>query len=145
MKRSKRSYERSKVHELEKANTENPTDFWQTIARLGPKKSSKIPWEVEFENGEITCNKEEVLKKWKNDFEGLLTPPTANSVEQEFLKEIKSSNRQRESNFDNAHNMEINQDFALEEVNESLKNDASIRLLTTLFNTCLRGGILPSV
>ena len=77
---------------------------------------------------------------------------------------ITQGNRLGEANFVDGTNQEFNQDFTLEGVasivnksksgiapgidgllSETLKNDASIRLLTVLFNTCLRNGILPSV
>ena len=43
VKKAKRSHERSKVYNLEKANSEDPIAFWRTIQQLGPKKLSNIP------------------------------------------------------------------------------------------------------
>ena len=61
--RCRRSYNRSKVYSLEKANEENPVEFWQTILNMGPKKSSKIPWVVVNEDNTVTTDKRRVLHK----------------------------------------------------------------------------------
>ena len=38
LKTEKRSHERSKVYDLEKANVGNPNEFWNLMAKLGPEK-----------------------------------------------------------------------------------------------------------
>ena len=83
LKKTKRSYERSKVFELEQANIDNPTEFWKSIARMGPKRSSKIPMEVEGENGEVISEPDEVLLKWKTDFASLFASADSLSESQQ--------------------------------------------------------------
>ena len=62
---------------IEKANVENPNEFWKLIASMGPENSSGIPWEVDLEDGTTYSNRETVLQEWPRDFQGLLTPPTS--------------------------------------------------------------------
>ncbi len=79
LRKATRSYERKRVYELEKANMNNPTEFWHTITNLGPKKKTKIPWEVLTEDGSVLYETDEVLDDWKHEFENLLrAPPPAN-------------------------------------------------------------------
>ncbi len=65
LKRAKRSFEWTKVFNLEITNTENPTEFWHTISQMGPKKKSKIPWEVLLNDGSVSIDKNVVLDKWR--------------------------------------------------------------------------------
>ena len=76
LRQKKRSYERSRVHMLEKANTDNPTEFWRCISNMGPKKGNSIPGEVLLEDGTSSFDKDIILNKWMSDFRDLLTPPT---------------------------------------------------------------------
>ena len=71
LKKVKRSYERSKVFELEQANIENPLEFRKSIAKLGPTKQHTIPMTVEDEYGNISCDVDGVFERWKNDFASL--------------------------------------------------------------------------
>ncbi len=83
VKQARRSYERRKVHDLEKANVEDPVAFWRAIQKLGPRKQSNIPWEVKDESGHVITDRVEVLHRWMSDFEGLLTPTDDLTVNRE--------------------------------------------------------------
>ena len=58
LRKQKMSFERCKVYNLEKANVENPNEFWKLIASMGPKKSSGIPWEVDYDDGTTSSDRE---------------------------------------------------------------------------------------
>ncbi len=165
LKRKRRSFQCSQVYDLEKANTSDPTAFWNHIASLGPKSSSKIPWEVYGTNNEILTDHDSVLNKWKYDFEGLFTPPADKTREQTlFYANIKQSNKAREDSLnDNEINVGLNVDFTIEEVRkmitraksgkapgidglvaDTFKNERSIALLTEVFNCCLNNDVIPT-
>ncbi len=98
----KRSYLRRQVYDLEKANTSNPSEFWRTIENLGPKKKRKIPTEVLLEDGSVSDIFDDVLSKWRRDFQELLTPPIPNSAEQqEFSRLIAEGNEEAEASWSN--------------------------------------------
>ena len=101
IKKKKRSFQRSEVYLLEKANTNDPVAFWRHISSLGPRSSSSIPMEVYDKIGNVVCETDAVLDKWKRDFEGLLQAPSNKSPEQcQFEADIIESNRHWESLFD---------------------------------------------
>ena len=48
--------------------------------------------------GNILCDDESVLNRWRTDFENLFKPPNDNdSAQQEFMEHIISDNAERES------------------------------------------------
>ncbi len=98
IKKAKRSHERSKIYQLEETNLSNPTEFWRQISKLGPKRDSKIPWEVDGPDGNIITDKNIVLNTWKQDFAGLLTPPQPTDPDQINLYEnVKATYRDNEN------------------------------------------------
>ncbi len=135
---------------------------------MGPNTKKQIPWQVLQPDGTIVTDEREILDVWKDAFHGLLTPPdTCTEQQQQHREYINKSNREREEKLNvepNTNNDQLNYDFSIEEVskvvfsskngkapgydgiiNEVLKNGISIRLLTTLFNLCLRSHCTPSV
>ena len=92
LRNTERSYNRNKSIEIEKINTENPTEFWKQINSLGPKRSNKIPMEVYDDDGPETGNKipdeQYVLNKWKDDFSNLFNLPfdVNSSFDETFYK-----------------------------------------------------------
>ncbi len=168
LKKEKRHFERSRVFNLEKANTENPVEFWKFISNLGPKKVTKPIWEVYGDDGDIVSDKTSVLNKWRDDFRSLLTPPTClDPAQLQFEQEIRMSNASREKALieDPAQvNQAINQPFTDEEVEkiinkaksgkacgvdgliaDVLKNRCSTSICTKLFNFCMSSGKIPTM
>ena len=62
--KKKRAYCRGLFIKIDKVCDKDPKEFWHYIKRLGPKKKSDIPWEVEV-NGQIVTDKYEVLEQWR--------------------------------------------------------------------------------
>ena len=60
---------------IDMINTSSPTDFWNHVKKLGPCGNKFIRMEVLTEDGSLITdsNVSEVLSKWKDDFEALLT------------------------------------------------------------------------
>ena len=124
LKRKKRSFQRSQVYNLERANTEDPVVFWNHITSLGPKSKQSIPWEVYDDDGSTLTSRQDVLKRWEIDFQGLLTAPDDRPEEQKaFDSNIIKSNRKREKELieTNDINHAINIDFSKEEVSKIVK------------------------
>ena len=82
LKKKKRNFQKTQCLKLEQVNSSDPTSFWDYIKKLGPKKKSKIPWECYSESGDISYEPDEILKKWKDDFESLYTPSLDNVTEE---------------------------------------------------------------
>ena len=165
LKRKKRHFQRTQCLNLEEINSSDPTSFWDYIKRLGPKKSSKIPWECYSENDEIICDNDEVLKKWKKDFESLYTPSLSNVTEEEqrFKNILRNENLEFEKLPCNDA-LTINMPFEITEIDkvisksknnkapgidgivyDVLKNENSTHLLTKLFNLCLSSHKVPDI
>ena len=165
LKKKKRNFQKTQSLKLEQVNSSDPTSFWEYIKKLGPRKSSKIPWECYSENGDISYSTEEILEKWKADFESLYTPSLDNLTEEElqFKEELKSGNEQFE-NVQSDNSSPINQPFEIGEiykvinksklkkaagidglVYEVLKNETTAVLLTKLFNVCFTCHKVPDV
>ena len=164
----KRSFQRQAVYDLEKANTNDPTKFWKQIAELGPRKKHKIPWEILNDDGSIDNNFDNIMNKWRQDFEDLLNPSTPlGPEEQAFLNSVMDENMSAEQMWENDPtiiNAELNASITKDEVaraihkaksgkapgidgvvSETLRNNVSINFLCQLFNTCMEKSMMPSV
>ncbi len=112
---------------IENICTENPTQFWNYVKKLGPQFNSKIPEEVYDEHGNIKTDLDEVLKKWKSDYENLYKT-TDNNFDDNFYNEILELLRNAENRM-NDHlyvpNASLNKNFSaneIEKVIDRLKN-----------------------
>ena len=71
---------------------------------MGPRRKAEIPWEVYDDEGYVCLDKDVILRKWKNDFKGLLTPPEDNTPEQHAFKQFISHNNVERENIVNDTN-----------------------------------------
>ena len=69
--KNERAYQYQKQIEIEEINTNDPNKFWETLKNLGPRKRNVIPFEIYNEDGNLTSTHNEVLNKWKSDFDQL--------------------------------------------------------------------------
>ena len=60
---------------MDNLNTNNPTEFWDHLNKLGPKIFKQIPEEISVDN-EIVTDKSKVLHHWKNTYDKLYQKPT---------------------------------------------------------------------
>lgn len=51
--------------DIETMTTNNPSEFWNKIKQLGPRRHSSIPMEIYDNDGEIITDEQIVLEKWK--------------------------------------------------------------------------------
>ena len=85
------------MFKLEQANIDNPTEFWKSIAKLGPKTESGIPMEVKRDDGSVSDDLNEVLERWKSDFASLFASSDSYMEEQQaFVQQIGVANANRE-------------------------------------------------
>ena len=116
-------------------------------------------------DGTISTERVTVLDKWKTDFKNLLTPPAKDDQEKsDFKNEIRYKIETEENMFAYGVAPKLNCEFDVDEVEKiiskaesgkvpgidgllavTMKNPISFRILTPLFNTCLRRRMSPSV
>ncbi len=164
LRQAKRKYDKSLQDEIETVCTDNPRQFWEYIKKLGPKKSNKIIEEVYDQDGNIKCDIESVLSKWKSEFENLYKSES-DSFDNVFYEEIKLLLQTRECNMSDplyVSNAFLNRNITLEEVsnvvdrlknnkapgidlipNEVLRSNAVKKCLLAFFQFYFDTGLLP--
>ena len=75
---TERSYNRHIADQIEDCTTNDPKQFWDHIQRLGPQKSKEIHLKGYNDLG-VTCNINNVLNKWRADFQNLYNAPDADN------------------------------------------------------------------
>ena len=163
-----RSYARSKIIEIDEIQTADPRAFWDSIKKLGPRKSAGIPEQVYDANGTRTGDKGYVLNTWQNAYFNLYNrPPEAETdFEAQFFNEVTMnlSDAENEMNAPGyVENEFVNGQISYDEVkrailntknkkspgfdgipNEALKNDDVILALYHFFNVVFETGTFPS-
>ena len=161
-----RKFKQSQSEHFTKIQNNDPRVFWQELNKLGPKRYRKIPMEVYSEDNEIISNSDDVLNKWKDDFQSLFSG-NDETQDANFDNYIKSNKNQIEANMLGSsweENLFLNRHFTMIEVqevisrskngkatgidripNEVIKNNEVIKVLTHLFQLCLDSGKVPSV
>ncbi len=165
LRRAERNHNRRVQNQIENICTENPTQFWNYIKKLGPQFNNKIPEEVYDEHGNIKADLDEVLKKWRNDYENLYKP-TSHNFDDNFYHEIIELLRNAENQMNDplyVPNDFLNRNFSANEIdqvidklknrkapgidnipNEVLKTPAIKNCLLKLFQYYFDTGLLPS-
>ncbi len=166
LRQKQRAYRRGLLVDMEECDTSNPRKFWKHIHSLGPRKSSSIPWEVYDSDGNITCDKNTVLKTWEREYNCLFNDNNG-IYDDDFLRDILSTKAHLERNMQDplfTSNMSLNNSLSLEEVrkvvkksklgkacgtdsipNEVLKNENMIKCLHALFQMCFDYSMIPSL
>lgn len=143
------------------SNIGNPKDFWNEINKLGPRRKSGIVCEALDPHGNVTRDKDSVMRHWEDAFAHLYGTPPAGSFDDDFLKEKKSELENLTVSLDQ-DNL-LNSDITLMEVKkvidkakagkavgvdgiptEALQNGTCIVMLHRLFRVCFSQGLLPS-
>ena len=68
LRKQERAYHRSIRDTID---TSNPTEFWNYVKRLGPRKQQTVSDTVTLDDGSESSDKTVILDKWKRDFESL--------------------------------------------------------------------------
>lgn len=90
VRRTERTYQKSKAMEFKDMATENANEFWRRVETLGPRKERSSPGEVMGEN--VTSLREEhvELEKWKTDLENLFNKRQEESFDEEHYNRCKT-------------------------------------------------------
>ena len=150
--------------EIERVNTSDYREFWKMLKKLGPKHKDSIPWEVYDNDGQINCNKDYVLNKWKNDYSALFNDNN-DVYDDQFKTEVLNTKLHLERGMLDplyTPNIALNQPLEINEVrkavglakngkamgmdhvpNEVLKNDTVIKVLHAFFQLCFDSGKVP--
>ena len=157
VKKTKCRWQRNKVLELDKANVDDPTAFWEFVKALRSNKKSKIPNEVYTDDGVTTTDDpQHVLNSWEREFGSLFAPPDKSEEELLFKRHVENMNIAAEALMETMYDHDLNAEFTMEEVDkiltkskngkapgldsivyEVLENNVSRRALVVLFNKCL--------
>jgi len=166
IRKCKRQYDRGRILEIESVCTKNPREFWSHIRKLGPRKNMSVPMEVYDSTGEINDNLDDVLCKWKDDFEALYNLQSLNeNFNDVFLHNCKTHKDTLINGMEDPlrENLETyNQNITFEEIehvvmssknkkaagfdtipNEIYKNPCIINVLCHLFQLCFDSGKVP--
>ena len=166
LRRCERKYNSQVVCDIDDVCTNNPTEFWNYIKCLGPRKGRHIPMKV-YNNGNLTSDINEVLDTWKTEFECLYSNANAGvDFDQEFFTNSVNAKLKREQEMDLENyemNDYINEPISYHEVeyvihnlktkkatgfdgipNEVLKHTDVQHILFNLFSKCFDYCILPS-
>lgn len=94
--RAKRQYLRQKQAEIDETESKNQSMFWKEIGKIGvgQERRKTIPLEIVKPDGSVTTDKNEMLDKWRQDFESLLNP----------IETTTTPLNMSQSNTDNNHN-----------------------------------------
>lgn len=166
LRRKERDYNRKQVFDLNDFVSSDPKKFWNSIKKLGPKRSKPVPMKVEID-GDIHSDTNTVLNKWKQDFSNLLNcPDSTNNFDNEFYSNILNHKNQLEDEMNNENyicNEFINEPIRIDEVynvvtklknkksvgidqipNEVLKNGNMLSSLHKLLYICFENSVFPS-
>ncbi len=166
LRQRQRIYRRGMLIDIEQCDTSNPRKFWKYIHKLGPKKNNSIPLEVYDSDGNISYDKDTVLKTWENEYKNLLNSNDG-IFDDDFLADIQSTKAHLEQNMQDplyTQNTDLNKTIDLDEVrkvvnksklgkacgtdelpNEVLKNENMVKCLHALFQMCFDYSMIPSV
>lgn len=160
-------YRKTKSIEIESISTNNPKEFWDKINTLGPRSDKSIPCEIIDENGNVVRNENEVLEKWKRDFESLYNGTDNSEFDSEHYNQAKVHKLLIENNINDPlymPNVTLNGSITLTEISDlvmkaksrsacgydeipyfALKCPVIIATLKELFQLMFDTGIIPSI
>ena len=164
----KRQYQRSVQCDIERLNTENPKEFWDTLKKLGPQKNTEIPMEVYDMHGNITTDQTTVLNTWKNDFETIFNSQNADSdFDDDFYADTIRAKIELENEMNTGspeHNELMDSPITVNELitvlrkaknnkavgmdnlpNEILKLPVTLPVLHSLYNAIFSTGLVPTL
>ena len=163
----KRKYQMERQQQLcTDFNKADKSTFWRELGKIGIQNDRKIriPWEVVNEKGETSCDRNDVINRWRNDFKRLYDENDNGMLyDQEHFETIK---RQVEMGTVNPNpNIDgnvLNDTITLTEVEravsrakarkaagideipaEVLKNESCIKVLHRIISQAFESGIVP--
>ena len=167
LRNTERKYNQQVVCDIDEVCTSNPSEFWNYLKSLGPRKKNHIPMKV-YEGDSMITDIEQVLERWKLDFESLYNNQSGEEeFDQEFYTDLMDIKMRREQEMDSDNyemNEYINQPLSYDEIenvtknlklkkatgfdsipNEVLKHPDVIYLLYKLLDKCFEYCKVPSI
>ena len=167
LQKASRTYYRHIAENVEEIKTSNPKEFWKQIKKLGPSNKKNIPMKVYNDDGSENYNYEDIMKKWSEDFSGVLNRPIGehDSFDNAFYNEILHALNEKETTMSNNDNSEtLNSDMSVDEIlivinklksgkscgpdfipNEILKQPKLVTMIHKLFQFCFENRIVPDI
>ena len=164
----KRKYQIQQQQKLQDdfENIENPHNFWSKIRRLGIANDciTSIPWEIKDDKGRISSDRDNVLRKWKVDYECLFNGEQDNpSFDKSHLDQVREIIREpdshafqvsdcsllnapisREEVRTSVYNTKVRKTSGVDEIPaEELQNETSIDLLFKIIRHRFEAGKIP--
>ena len=167
----RRKYRKAEFNNIERLAESDPNEMWAKLKKLNNPPSSKVVLEIVREDGTISNDIKEILKRWHNDigrlFSGLRNNPEF-AYDDKFYEEIVEKKNEfqnlapeqqdQQSRYDGN---ELNQNISFEELskaihkaklkkafidipNEAVKNTNAKRLLHNFFQLCFSSGLSPT-
>lgn len=161
--KTERSFKLEQLIEIDESCTSDHKKFWELLQKLGPKRQSQIPIEIVDNEGKISNNINDVLNKWRSDYETLFTfEPQEGEFDTNFYTNIINSLADLEQTCRelNGLNHEISESEIASVIkdaklsksvgldnlpNEILKNEATIQVLTVLFRKIFANSVIPTI
>ena len=165
----KRKYQTQQQQKLQDdlENIENPRNFWSKIERLGiaNDRITSIPWEIKDDKGQISLDRDNVLNKWKVDYECLFNGDQDNpSFDKAHLDQVREIIREpgshafpesdcsllnapisREEVRTSVYNTKVRKASGVDEIPaEVLRNKTCIDLLFKIIRYCFEAGKIPN-
>ncbi|VDH90629.1 Hypothetical predicted protein [Mytilus galloprovincialis] len=134
---AERQYNAKQRDKITSLKTNDPKTFWDEINKLGPTTTKQEIDCVNLENGSVSYNPDDILKKWKEDFSGLFNDTELNQISDEFLESTRKLIQEWEEQMDslkpelnniqneqtrNESELILNSDITLTEVTDALKD-----------------------
>ena len=163
--RAKRSHWYSLQEEILDECNVDQSIFWKSIGKVGISQTNKntIPMEVTLDDGSISVDVSDVLRKWRNDFHSLFNGSGQVTDNELSTSDVNTSSNMTDNVSNQQHQQIFNQHISIFEVKKAIdsakrgkatgidnittevvKNDIAVSFLHVLFNICFDNGIVPS-
>ena len=136
IRKAKRIYQKSVRNELIHVETNDPKHFWNIIKNLGPKrKTDSIPMDVINDDGSFSTNKDDVYKKWMDEFQNLFSKCQNNDFNEEFMDDILALKQE----FEDSNPREIPNIPNFEAINADLNKNIEVDEILTVISNAKKG------
>ena len=163
---AKRKYQTSEHERLKNLYSDNDTrGFWKYIGKLGlhNERKADIPMEIVDNDGNVSTRLDDVLSRWKSDYQNLFSNNSSAEFDEDHLNYVKDSMLSNSVPQTNVDLTNLNADISKEEVLKSimraklrkapgldqipaevLRNNLCVELLHKIINFCFNTGTVPS-
>lgn len=99
--KTRRAYERHQRDNIDRMETNNPRKFWNEINKLGPGNRNPTIDSVLLDDGRETSDANELMTKWRNDFEKLFSEQSGD-FDEDFLSNVEDMHNEWEREHNHA-------------------------------------------